>query len=507
SSFYAWRFSERHAERLAAEQNVAKVAPAAAVPSAATTIPAKSVAVLPFVNESDDKNQQYFSDGLSEDLITALSQFAGLKVISRDSSFQFRNSAESSARIGEKLGVAHLLEGSVQRAGNEVRINAELVNATDGSTLWSQRYDRPYKDLFALQDDITHSVADALQAKLLTAPGAVVQSDRPPSGNLAAYNAYLQGNAYDALQTEADTRKAIAFYTRAVELDPRFARAYAGLSSEWTDLASRFLGGAPARQANAKARAAVDTALKLAPDLAAAHTAHGWLLLNAKFDWYGSETEFRRALQLAPNDSIAKYNLGRVLATLGQLPQAINLTRKALTTDPLAAGDYDFLSQYLVTLGRFDEGEQAIRLAIALRPEAAEFHQQLAIIEVLRGDAAAALAAAQQEPAGPWREVAMALALQIGTDRTAADTALKILIDKEAGGSAYQIAEVYAVRRDPDNTFKWLDRAWVNRDAGIQQLRYDPLFLRYKDDPRFKAVLKKMGLPYTPKDLPVAAAN
>jgi TolB-like protein len=155
-------------------------------------IPAKSVAVLPFANEGE-KSEQFFSDGLSEDLITALSQFAGLKVISRNSAFQFRDSKDTSAEIGKLLGVAHLLEGSVQRADDEVRITATLVNAGDGTVLWTQRYDKPYKDLFALQDDITHTVADALKAKLLTAPGAVVQSDRPPSGNLAAYAAYQRG--------------------------------------------------------------------------------------------------------------------------------------------------------------------------------------------------------------------------------------------------------------------------------------------------------------------------
>ncbi len=502
SGIYLWHANERYI-RLEA---VSKHAVATSAPTTVSVIPAKSIAVLPLVNESGDKNEQYFSDGLSEDLITALSQFAGLKVISRNSSFQFRDSKDSSKTIGEKLGVAHLLEGSVQRAGDEVRISAELVNAADGSTLWSQRYDRPYRDLFKLQDDITNAVATALKVKLLTVPGAVVQSDRPPSGNLATYNAYLQGNFYDALQTEADTRKAIGFYNQAAELDPRFAQAYANLSFEWTDLASRFLGGTPAQLANAKARAAADTALKLAPDMAAAHTARGWLLLNADFDWRGAEAEFRRALQLAPNDSTAKYNLGRVLATLGQLPQAITLTRRALTTDPLAAGDYDFLSQYLSTIGRFDEAEQAIRLAIALRPAASEFHQQLAIIEVLRGDAAAALAAAQQEPPGPWQAVAMALALQIGPDRAAADAALKTLIDKDAGNAAYQIAEVYAVRRDPDNTFKWLDRAWANRDAGIQQLHYDPLLLRYKGDPRFAAFCKTVGLPAPDGTLPNATA-
>jgi TolB-like protein len=194
------------------------------------SIPEKSIAVLPLANESGEKDEQYFSDGLSEDLITALSQFAGLKVIGRSSSFQFRDSKESSGTIGAKLGVAHLLEGSVRRAADMVRISAELVSATDGSTVWSQHYDRPYKDLFKLQDDITTAVASALKTKLLNAPDATAQSDRPPSGNLEAYNAYLQGQFHFARDTETDYRKAIESYKAAIALDPKYALAYAALS-------------------------------------------------------------------------------------------------------------------------------------------------------------------------------------------------------------------------------------------------------------------------------------
>ncbi|MGH8212433.1 MAG: hypothetical protein ACREPP_04275, partial [Rhodanobacteraceae bacterium] len=160
-------------------------------------VPFKSIAVLPLINASDDKDEQYFSDGLSEDLITALSQFAGMKVISRNSAFQFRGTNDDAKTIGAKLGVAHLLEGTVQRAGDVVRITAELINAADGSTVWSQHYDRPYKDLFKLQDDITQAVADALKAKLLTTPGVAAQSDRPPSGNLDAYDDFLLATFLD----------------------------------------------------------------------------------------------------------------------------------------------------------------------------------------------------------------------------------------------------------------------------------------------------------------------
>jgi Flp pilus assembly protein TadD len=434
---------------------------------------------------------------LSEDLINTLSQFTGLKVISRNSAFQFRDSKDPSARIGKLLGVAHLLEGSVQRAGDEVRITATLVNASDGSILWSQRYDKPYKDLFALQDAITHSVADALKAKLLTAPGAMVQSDRPPSGNLDAYAAYQHGIAYFALGTEASIRKAIDAYTEAIRLDPHYAAAYAQLSETWGGLANQFLGGAQAAEANTNAREAADTALKLDPGSSLAHQARSLLLSSMDMDWRGAEAEAQRAVQLAPNDAQAKFHLGGILATLGQTQRALELTRQALESDPRHAVWYSWSSTYLAGLGRLGEAQQAIDTSIALQPGATASYEQLAVIEILHGDPKAALAAAQQEPPGPWHDIAMTLALQIGPDRKAADTALQKLIAEYAELGPYQIAEAYALRKDPDNMFKWLDRAWSARDPGMSNLLFDPIILRYRDNQRFAAFCKKVGLPTT----------
>ncbi|MGH8232777.1 MAG: hypothetical protein ACREPU_01070 [Rhodanobacteraceae bacterium] len=419
-------------------------------------------------------------------------------MIGRNSAFQFRNSKDDAQTIGAKLGVAHLLEGSVSRQGDEVRISAELINTKDASTLWSQHYDRPYKDLFTLQDAITHAVAGALQAKLTDSGGAVAQSDHPPSGNLAAYSAYLQGKFYAARSNEAGERRAIAQYQAAIEADPRYALEYADLSSAWTNLAEAFLDGQDAQKAYAEARAAANTALALNPDLAAAHGARGFLLQAADFDWTGAQAEDQRAAQLAPHDGGILFNLGNLLATLGHPGQAVTLTRQALATDPLNASWYSWKSRYLSGLGRLDEAAAAIDKAIALQPAAVDYHEQLAIIEIQRGDAKAALAAAQAEPAnGGWQSIALALARQIGPDRAAADAALKHLIDTQANASPYQIAEVYALRRDPDQMFAWLERAWTNRDPGIQELLYDPFILRYQHDPRFAAFCKKVGLPTT----------
>ena len=464
---------------------------------AAAAIADKSIAVLPLTNESGDKDQQYFSDGLSENLIVALSQFSGLKVIGRNSSFRFRDTHDDSRTIGAKLGVATLLEGSVQRAGDAVRISAELIRASDGSTIWTQSYDRPYKDLFALQDEITQSVAGALKAKLLANDTAVAQTDRPPSGNLDAYSAYLQGKFYFARSSEADWWKALEQYAIATRIDPRYALAWAESARAGGWLAAEYLGGAEAQRVIAQGRAAADTALKLEPNLAAAHEVHAEALGAVDFDWSGSEVEFRRALQLAPNNSDALENLGALFAGRGQPEHAIELIRQSLEIDPLRPTGYLVLSRLLASLGRLDEAEQAIRKAIALQQASGIFDATLAVIEVQRGDAKAALAEAKRTLPGIWQDYALAMARQIGNDRAAADAALKLTIDKHADGMAFQIAEIQALRRDPDQTFAWLARAWTNRDPGLQFLLVNPFLLRYRDDPRFAAFCKKIGLPTT----------
>jgi TolB-like protein/tetratricopeptide (TPR) repeat protein len=467
-------------------------------PSAAahtTSTATASIAVLPLANESGEADQQYFSDGISEDLITALSQFPGLKVIGRTSAFQFRDPKEDSRSIGAKLGVAHLLEGSVRRSGEIVRVSAQLIDTADGTTQWSERYDRPYKDLFALQDEITRAVTGALKTKLLPGEHAAAQSEQPPSGNLEAYNALLQGRFYVPRGTEADYRKAIGFFTQATQLDPRYALAWSELSRAWIHLSGDFLESAAAQEANAKAREAVGRALAVSPDLAAAHNARGDLLLLVDLAWREAEAEYRRALELVPNDAQVKYNLGGALASYGEIDQAIEITRQGLATEPLRAGLYKALATYFLGRQRLDEADRAINKALELQPASEPYRSWLTIIETQRGNAAAALEAAQLEPPGIFRDMSLAFARQIGGDQNAADAALRTLIEKQANNSAYQIAEIYALRNDAKATFTWLDRAWDNRDPGIQYLLFDVFILRYKDDPRFAAFCRKVGLP------------
>lgn len=458
------------------------------------SVQGESIAVLPLANESGDASQQYFSDGISEDLITALSQIPGLKVIGRSSAFQFRDTKEDSRSVGAKLGVAHLFEGSVRHAGEMVRVSAELIDTSDGSTQWSERYDRPYKDLFALQDEISRAVAGALKAKLF-ADRSGTQSDRPPSGKLEAYTALLQGRFYAQRANEAGFRKAIDQFSIATQLDPNYALAWSELARTLDGLAENYQGGNDAQQTYAKAQGAAERALALAPDLAAARVAQGYLLQRAGFDPRAARAEFERAVQLAPEDLEAKFGLGNQLAAIGQVEDAVELTRQVLVSDPLNSRRLNWLAIYLAALGRLDEAERAARRAIELSPDSDGFAATLAAIAVQRGDARVAATAAEQSPPGSWRTIALAWAYQIGPDRHRADMALKTLIDTQGDASAFQVAEVYALRNEADKTFDWLEHAWTTRDPGITGLLYDPFIARYRADPRFAAFCRKVGLP------------
>lgn len=474
---------------LLTDRVVERTMPAQAVQAVAV---GNSIAVLPFENQSSDKDQQYFSDGLSEGFIIALSRIDGLRVINRKSSFEFRDSKDDAKAIAGKLGVSHLLEGSVRRVGETVRVTATLTKAADGSTLWADNYDRPYKDLFALQDQITSQVATVLKSRLQPASAPKAQSDHPPNGNVDAYDAYMKARSATVLD------EAVKQFDRAVELDPDYALAYASKARMLVDTVSNGgLSGAEAEQAYEQADAAIEQAMRLAPDQATTRITRGYLLMLRDFDWRGAEAELKRAVELAPDDGDAQYMLGLVRASQGDLAQAVELTRKALQLNPRSADWYRWLVAYLMPLGRLDEAEQAVAKAIELQPKGIYNHHLLAIAKVLRKDPVAALKAADAEPAGPWRDFAMAFAAQVGPDRAAADASLQA-VEQYADGWAFQMAQVYAVRNDPDAMFEWLQRAWKARDPGMQSLLYDALLLRYRDDPRYAALAKQAGLPWPP---------
>ena len=469
--------------------------------SVQATSDAKSIAVLPLVNTSGDAANDYFSDGLSEELIAVLAKIPGLKIIGRSSSFLFKGKSDDSRTIGEKLGVTNLLEGSVRKQGDRVRIVAELINAADGRALWSETYDRELKDVFAVQSEIATAVTEQLKIKLLGAPA---KSDAAPSNdNLAAYNALQQGTFYFRLSTEEGTRKATEFYGEAIRLDPRYALAYAQLSAAWRQLAATWLGGGgEANEGFAKARNAAQTALSLAPDLAAAHEALGWVLLTPDLDFAAAEAEFRKAEKLAPADAGPKFALSFLFAAQGRLAEAENIMRQTLSLDPLGVTRYLNLARILIAGGRYDEAEAALRKAIELQPAAARLHAYLTTLDLIRGNAAAALQDAQLEEKGFWQYYALALAQQAQSDHAAADAALQTFIGKYAVGGPFQIATVYGLRKEPDKMFPWLERAYTEHDPGLTQLLGTPFILTYKDDPRFAALCQKLKVRVPPTAVP-----
>ena len=464
----------------------------AATAAAAPRIPVdeRSIAVLPLVNASNDPDQQFFSDGLSENLIASLSRFDGLRVIGRISAFQFRDSKDDSATIGHKLGVAYLLNGSVQRAGELVRINASLTKAADGSTLWAEHYDRPYKDLFALQDEIAQAVAGALHARLVS-KDAGSQDDRPPSGSIDAYNAYLQGlkhwhdEAFD---------KAAGYMAKAVQLDPGYAVAWAHLSGSLSTVAT-FENVSPelARAHMRESRVAADKALRLAPGLGSAHAARAYLKFY-EFDHPGALAECRRAVQLASDDGTVLNGCGYTLAGIGKLREAIRLRERLVSIEPLYTINYFQYAELLMATGRPDEAEKFLRTGEALSGQSQNYrHLMLAL---LRGDAAAARQVAARALPGD-RDLYLAMAAQVGADRAAADAALAgFTEDRNGCGSCtpYLLATLHALNGNAEETVKWLQRDWKIGRSNALFILADPILLRFRDDARFIAFCRKVGL-------------
>jgi len=470
-----------------------------------TAIPEKSIAVLPMVNSTGDPANEYFSDGMSEEFISSLSRLPDLKVIGRSSSFQFKGKTDDSKAIGEKLGVYYLLEGSVRKSADRVRIAVALIKASDGANVWSETYDRDLKDIFAVQSEIAGAVAKELKVALLGSNGQATQvatAATPSNQNVDAYNALLQGNFYAYRRTGEDTRKAIGYYEEAIRLDPHYALAYARLSMEEGNLATAYapLPTQEREEMIAKARASAKRALELDPNLADAHSAQGVILRDFDFNFADAEAEYRRSVELAPQNASATSNLALLLSELGRLGEAVPLQKRAIAIEPLRANSHANLAITLIPLGRYDEAEAALRKAIELQPQSSLNYLYLAMIQILRGNPGAAMELAKQETDPFWRTYALALAQFANGDRAEADAALKKLIDENADYAGSQIATVYALRKDPEKMLEWLERAWAAHDAGLTVLLNDPFLRAYKDDPRFIAFAQKIGV--MPKAVP-----
>ena len=450
--------------------------------------------MLPLVNTSGDPSNEYFSDGLSEELIAVLAKIPELKVIGRSSSFFFKGKSGNSASIGQKLGVANLIEGSVRKQGDRVRIVAELISATDGRSLWTETYDRELKDVFAVQAEIAKSVAEQMKVKLL---GETIRSDAARSSeNPAAHNAVLQSDFYFQQQTAESVRQAITFLQEAVRLDPNYALAYAKLAQAWRQDAVSFATDPKddAAKEYGEARRAADKAVSLAPDLVETRMAVGLLAMNPDLDFRAAEKEFRRVLQSAPSDAAAKSALCLSLMAQGRLTQAEQACREALSLDPLLTTSWYNIGRVVVGMGRYMEAEELFRKGLEIQPRAARFHSYLVILDILQNRPAQAMANAQLESEGFWRDYAVNIAQQTQSDRSTADAALMDFIAKYSNIGPFQIAVLYAIRKEPDEMFKWLDTAYATRDSGLTQLAVTPFFLPYVNDPRFGALCQKLNV-------------
>jgi TolB-like protein/Tfp pilus assembly protein PilF len=456
----------------------------------ATVGPDKSIAVLPLINESGDPKDEYFSDGLSEELIAALAQISGLKVIGRSSSFRFKDRKEEPKTIGEKLGVSTLLDGTVRKQGDRVRIVAELVNAADGIELWTRTFDRELKDIFAVQQEIAKAVAESLKVTLLGGDARSVQGSAP--SNAEAHNAYLQGHFYLVRRNVEDFRKAIGYYDQAIKLDPEYALAYAERGEAWTILGD-LTGQRP--MAYPKARSDAEKAVSIAPALAEARAALGFVRCFVDWKFADGLSELKRAKELSPTNPTANDLLARIIVYVGRFDEAERQAREAVGLDPLSTVTQSNLARVLFYAGKLDEADAAARKAAELQPTGAANHRWQVLIAAQRGDGDAALREAQLEPDPGFRRFELAVAHYVRGDRAAADAALADLIANAREGFAYQIAEVYALRGEKDEAFKWLQIAFDDRDAGMLGLLVDPLLRGLRDDARYKNLLAKVGLP------------
>jgi TolB-like protein/Flp pilus assembly protein TadD len=448
----------------------------------------KSIAVMPFVNQSGDPNQEYFSDGLSEELINGLGQIHELRVIGRNSSFYFKGKSNDSRAIGQTLGVANLLEGSVRKAGDRVRISVELVDAANGSQRWSQSYDREIKDIFAVQEEIAKSIADELRVVLLG--GEVAATGRPSNGNIEAYNAYLQGAHHTWSGNLEGLTKAIGFFNEAIRLDPRYAEAYALKALAWSQIG--YLRGVKGTEGFEQARLAAKAALAIMPNLARAHSMLAYVHINADWDLPAAEAELERANEKTSN---IVHVLAIVRACQGRNEEAIQLEKQAIAGDPANSLFLFGLGSFLVDAERYDEAETALRKAIELRPEASGVHLLLVQAAVHRHEAEVALRESESEPRGPLHDIAIVLVQTAGGDQVKAESALRGLIEAHGEEAPFRIAGVYGYRKEPDKVFEWLERAYTLHDPRLIRLLADPLLRPYHSDARFVTLCKKMKLP------------
>lgn len=452
-----------------------------------------SIAVLPFADMSPAKDQEYFSDGLAEQLINDLAKVSGLKVVGRSSAFQFEGKNEDLRSVGRKLGVANILEGSVRKEGSRVRITVALTKVDDGFQLWTETYDREINHIFAAQDEIARAVTGALQIKLLS-PSSPELSPGSRSINPEAYQAYLQGQYFIARgQDERDLDRALSYADQAIKLDANYASAWAQRSQVLETMAR--IGRSENAEGYRHARESAEKAIALDPTLATGYLAMAMVQMNHDWDWEGADTSLRRAGLLEPGSAEVLRSRAYLARELGRVDEAIQLYQQAIGLDPLKANFYLALGYELYVGARYGETQAMLQRAQDLNPQLSSLHLTRGQILLSEGRQREALAEMAND-IGEWQKLSgESLAFYALGRREESDGALQKLVATHQNDCAYQIAEVYAYRGEADKAFEWLDRAYRQRDPGTPELKSDPLMKSLRQDRRYSELLKKMSLP------------
>ena len=471
-------------------QPIATTNIASAVPGRAAVAPNdKSIAVLPFVDMSEKRDQEYFSDGLSEELINRLAHSLDLKVIARTSSFQFKGKNEDVRSIAGKLGVANLLEGSVRKSGQELRITAQLIRASDGSHLWSQSYDRSLIDIFKVQDEIAGRVAQALNTAFA---GDDEAKSRPP--DLEAYNLVLEGNYYKARFTRPDVEKAVQLYQRAIDIKPDYALAWARLGSAYLNQVG--LKGTPSADDNRRILEALDRATRLDPKLVWAYYTRAGFEMSVTWDWAAAQADDERIREIEPgNTYLLPSAFADIALVSGQVDRALELYRKALDRNPLDSYVVDAIGFALCAADRLPECLQSRLELRQLHPEFGGVNSSVGYALLHLGRFTEAQQSMQKEPEEDGRLAGLAMVHWAMGRRPESDAALKSLVQKFASSRAYAIAQVYAYRGQSDRAFEWLDRAVRQHDALIPTVKADPLLRNLHLDRRFRALMATLKMP------------
>ena len=460
-----------------------------------------SIGVLPFVNRGRDESDEYFSDGLADELLGLLAGIPKLHVAARTSSFQFKGTRDDVATIGRKLKVATLLEGSVRRSGSRVRIAVQLVRVANGYHIWSETYDRTLDDIFAVQDDIAHSVVKELRAALLgevAVSRALVQlradvanAARGRSADPEAYRLYLLARHFIDRWTHEDLVRGIGHLEEALALDPEFAVGWAELSRAHTTQSA--CGWVSVAEGNERARKAAERALALRPDLPDGYVRLGWVQMTYDWNWPEAQRSLRRAEELAPQDDRVLHMLGILERNLGNIERAIALDRLALERDPLSSATYLNLGLNLYAAGEARESEAAFRQSLEFASEGTVAHAGLALALAVQGRKEEALVEARKEPEELVRLYVLAILHATFGQRPEAEETLRDLIDGHAEHAATQVAEVCAVRGERDRGFEWLERAYAERDGGLTEIKASPHLRSLHQDPRWNRFLERMG--------------